>query len=644
MQAASLHSHAKTRLLRRSPLAALVLMAAVFALLLVAAAPRTAWGADYRCTDVHLVAQVETDGSVSIVDQRIFEFEGAERETLKWLYDGFPADSDLVVERVRMAPVDADGALTEEWADLAETTFQLPWRDGGGPSGDAWAYDRFQHRLYAFVENLPGRVMFEVAYRVEGAVVAYDDAADFQWLYVPRDYAVALDNVMAEVVLPVGADDAVRPGDNVYAWGHGPADGAVDIALDGSVTFTDPEVTPALFAEARVLFPVGWLTNLSDEAARANQGNPQYYWTPNYEADWVDRDAYRSIIHVRLIIGLLAVAALVLAGALVVYCRWGRERPPAFTGDYWDDVPDGRLAPAVMGRLWRWNHESPDDMVATVLDMVRRGALTVRRGDDGRPVALVLLPDLAANAAPTPAAGVAEDGAEDTGAEATTEQAEAQAAADQLAQAEGVLDGATLRLLRTLAEGAEEVSVEQLAEFARKSPGDFLRAEQAWQLGLTALVEPYGFFDKGSRRAQRVVLVAAALLAVLAVVSFFTLGWVPAALALAAAAASAVLGNYTMRRSVEGNNIVAHAKALRNWLRDGGAREEPTRPELVIYAYLFGVPEYAEETGTTVSGQPVPAGVSVPVTPAATLGYLAPRLSRALGDALRAAHHRAEVS
>lgn len=613
------------------------------ALLLVAAAPRTAWGADYRCTEVDLVAQVETDGSVSVVDQRIFEFQGPERETLKWLYEGFPDDSDLVVERVRMAPVDAEGALTEEWTDLPEITFQLPWRSGGGPSGDAWAYDRFQHRLYAFVANLPGRVVFEVAYRVDGAVVAYDDAADFQWLYVPRDYAVALDNVTAEVVLPVGADDTVRPGDNVYAWGHGPADGAVDIALDGSVTFTDPEVTPALFAEARVLFPVGWLTNLSDEAARANQGNPQYYWTPNYEADWVDRDAYRTIIHLRLVIGLLALAAVVLVAALLVYYRWGRERPPAFVDDYWDGAPDGRLAPAVMGRLWRWNHESPDDMVATVLDMVRRGALTVRRDDDGRPVALVLLPDLAANAASSPAAGVAEGGVEDAEAEGP-EEAEAQAAADQLAQAEGVLDGATLRLLRTLAEGAEEVSVEQLAEFAHKSPGDFLRAEQAWQLGLTALVEPYGFFDKGSRRAQRVVLVAAALLAVLAVVSFFTLGWLPAVLALAAAAATAVLGNYTMRRSVEGNNIVAHAKALRNWLRDGGVREEPNRPDLVIYAYLFGVPEYAEETGTTASGQPVPAGATVPVTPAATLGYLAPRLSRVLGDALRAAHHRAEVS
>ncbi len=252
-------------------------------------------------------------------------------------------------------------------------------------------------------------------------------------------------------------------------------------------------------------------------------------------------------------------------------------------------------------------------MVATVLDMVRRGALTVRRDDDGRPAALVLLPDLGAR---------------------TTSPAEAEA----------VLDGATLRLLRTLAAGAEELSVGAAAAFARSHPSEFLQAEQAWQLSLTALVEPYCFFDRGSRRAQRVVLLAAALVALLAIVSFFALGWLPALLALAAAGATAVLGNYTMRRSVEGNNIVARAKALRNWLRDGDVRTEIDRPELVIYAYLFGVSEYGEEVGSTVSGQPVAAGILVPATMAATLAYLAPRLSRTLGDALRAAHHRAEVS
>lgn len=70
-------------------------------------------------------------------------------------------------------------------------------------------------------------------------------------------------------------------------------------------------------------------------------------------------------------------AALLLA-ALIVWWRWGRERLPAFRDDYWMNPPADAMAPAVLGRLWRWNHESPDDIVATVLDMVHRGVLEVR--------------------------------------------------------------------------------------------------------------------------------------------------------------------------------------------------------------------------------------------------------------------------
>ena len=87
----------------------------------------------------------------------------------------------------------------------------------------------------------------------DSAIEAFDDAADFQWLYVPQDYDVALADVRAEVVLPVAADDSVKVMENVYAWGHGPADGAVDIRSDGTVIFTDPAVEPTMYAKARVM-------------------------------------------------------------------------------------------------------------------------------------------------------------------------------------------------------------------------------------------------------------------------------------------------------------------------------------------------------------------------------------------------------
>lgn len=583
----------------------------------VLACPAEARAADYQCSQVDLTAVVETDGSVTVTDQRTFEFpgDGEARETLKWLYAGFPEDATVKVKRVRLARVDDAGNVVDEWTKLKSTTFQIPWRGGGRPEADGWAFDRFQDTLYAFVQDLPEKAVVEVTYKVSHAVEAFDDAADFQWLYAPLDYAVDLHQVTAKVILPVAADAVVEPNENVLAWGHGPEDGSVEISQDGSITFTDPTVASSAYAEARVMFPVGWLTNLSDEDRLKNQGSLQYQWTAQYEEGWVDRDAHRVIMRDSLASGLMGACVLLLIVALLVYARWGRERPPSFTDDYWCEVPDTRLSVAEMGRLWRWNHESPDDAVAMTLDLVRRGVVSVQRKGD-RPVALRL-----------PSADEVEGGSfhED--------------------------DRATLRLLGALAEGSDRLTLADLSSFAHQRPQAFLEAVHAWQQGLSRRIETFGFFDNGSRRAQRVLLVLAALLAVAAVLAFLWLGWLPALLTLATAAAVGVLANYTMRRSVQGNEITAHAKALRNWMRDGGwsfaacGLTVEERAELVPYGYLFGVLRFLKPLGESerVRGAEAADEAAAPVDAADELAALAPKLSGAFDDALRVAHHRAEV-
>ena len=77
----------------------ILLLAALAAAVALAApallAPAPAWAADYQCDQVDLTAQVETDGTVTVTDQRIFDFAADETksETLTWLYQGFPSPS-----------------------------------------------------------------------------------------------------------------------------------------------------------------------------------------------------------------------------------------------------------------------------------------------------------------------------------------------------------------------------------------------------------------------------------------------------------------------------------------------------------------------------------------------------------------------
>lgn len=46
------------------------------------------------------------------------------------------------------------------------------------------------------------------------------------------------------------------------AWGHGPLDATVAINGDGTVSYSVPHVNAGSYAEARVVFPVEWLSGI----------------------------------------------------------------------------------------------------------------------------------------------------------------------------------------------------------------------------------------------------------------------------------------------------------------------------------------------------------------------------------------------
>jgi hypothetical protein len=519
----------------------------------------------------------------------VFDSADDTRASLALLYAGCTHDATLAIERVRVAQANEQGDLVGEWTTLPEAAFDISWRSGDGPDTDEWSFDKAERTLHVYGKLPANRVIVEVQYEVEGAITIYDDAADLQWTYVPKDYAVSLENVQAEVVLPLPAGAQVEPMQNVYAWGHGPADGTVDIRSDGTIMFNVPRVSPLQYAEARVMFPVGWLSNLSDEEKRAHQGELQFEYTARYEETWADRAAAAEINKLSLGEVLLGLAALGLVASLILWWRFGREHPPVFKDQYAIDEPAPYLPLAVMARLWRWNHESSRDIVVSVFDMRRRRAanndeeeLPQNQGviDEATAILLERLYELAEGEAPT----AGQKGAEEVVAEMPTE-----------TSAEATAETSAEEVTLSLSQLEPRALSTAVVKAARRAPRPFLEAYVAWQASLTALVEPYHFFDETSRKVQKILLYAAVVMAVLGVLSLIFASKVAGVCALAAALAMGVVGNYVQRRSADGNEIAAHAKALRNWMRDGGWNLEAAeltaceRVRLVDYAFIFRI-------------------------------------------------------
>ncbi len=555
-----------------------VVAALAFLLACCVVAPAQAQAKSYTCPNVNISAQAQTDATLHVVEQRTFDFDGT-FSAVWWQFTGLPWMAEVEVLSMRMAPVNEAGDVIGDWVSLPQVPFDYEWRDEGGPDAAAWSFDEMRDTVYAFFDVTDERITIELDYAVVNGVQPYVDMAEVYWKYVPEGWSVNSENVTLTVALPVPSGVAVKPGENIRAWGHGPLDGAVSIGEDGVVSYSVPLVRAGQFAEARILFPVNWLSNLDPELVAYHQGVHRLDMALEEEAVYADSANTFRMVSLMSLVAAVGICVLMLVIALFLFFRYGREHKPDFTGEYWRDVPEPGMQPAVIGRLWRWNHESPDDLTATIMHLAHRGALRIDRGSY------------------VDAKGE------------TVEDYYLTRVEPQATQLTDPVEQATLKFLFEKASGGlPSLWMGTVRAYGKKHPEDYVEAIEEWQSTLTAETNGQGFFEAKGKRLQVVVFVMAGLMLAAGLVTFsmfknflYLLMFVPTAIALV------FIANQMPRRTVRGNDIVARCKALRNWLRDFSKLDErpPTDVkvwgEFMVYAYLFGVAKQAiEELRKTV--------------------------------------------
>lgn len=546
----------------------------VFAIALIFAlgTPGQAFAKSYDMPKVDITAQAETDGSLHAVEQRTFDFNG-DFTAVWWTFDGLPSNAELKINSMRMARVNEDGVVTGEWQTMSSVPFVLAWRDSGGPDTNAFSFDAPKNTVYAFFNASDEKVTIELDYTVTNGVQAYKDIGELYWKYIGSQWQEASSNVTMTLALPVPQGTQVVPGDNVRAWGHGPLDGTVTVNADGTVTYRVPQVNAGQFAEARVVFPVAWLTNLSTDASKLHANEMRLDQVLSEEKKWADQANRDRMFSLVFVIGCGVICVLLIAWALRAYFKYGKEHKPSFTDEYWRDVPDPHVHPAVIGRLWRWDRESQDDFTATLMHLSHLGAIRIDSGSYDKPKSLgrtEKVDDYYLTRMP--------------------------AVADKITDP---IDRAALDLLfDTVAGGQNSLWFGSIETFGKDNPERFVDELRTWQGVVSAQTNREDFFEAKSKRYQGYLIMLAVVVGIAGLaIGFFMGNFIPLIFMLPTAVALGVIGNYLPRRSVEGNNLVAKCKALRNWLRDFSALDErpPTDVkvwgEFMVYAYLFGIAE-----------------------------------------------------
>ena len=553
---------------RFSIVLALLVSACVAAL---AFTPATATAKEYSMPHVDINMNVTNSGDLHFVEQRQFSFDGS-FTCVWWTLGKLPQNASVKINGVSLQQGDSSDVASQEAHAIEGVPCQTEWRSAGGPGGEAYSWDEAERTLYVFFRASYEDIIATIDYTIVNGISAYDDMGELYWKYVTEGWAVDSDDVTATVTLPVPEGETVVGGENVRAWGHGPANGTVHFQDDGSIVYKVDRVRAGDWVEARVLFPVEWLTKLSDSAKELHAGSTILDSALADEEKWAN-EANAERMMAQLYIGFWCVLSVLLViWAIVMFFRWGKELKPRFTDTYWRDVPDKDLSPAVIGRVMNFNQENSSQFTATLMNLSAKGVLRIDKGSylnkRGKPVEdyyLTLMPE-----------------------------------ALDLVEIDELERKAINLIFGDIARGENQLWMKSIELYGKDHPEKLADKMKSWQGKLTREVENAHLFEEKSDSLQGTMFfIAIAYIVVGLAIWMFNDNLIQMLPILPASIILFAISHFMSRRTTRGAEVAAKSNALKKWLKEFTRLDErpPTDVKVwgqfMVYAYLFGVAEEA---------------------------------------------------
>ncbi|MDI6799788.1 MAG: DUF2207 domain-containing protein [Actinomycetota bacterium] len=418
------------------------------ALILMAGFSPSASAKDYTLPKLDIEIEVEKDGSFSVAEERTFAFDG----TFSWAEYSLPLSYKYEIK---------DFSIQEGGIEYVRSTSSAP---------GTYELDRDQDSFTAkwYFSAKDSEKTFIIKYKILGGVDVYSDFAQFYWKFVGTGWTKPVERFQAVLRLPDGANK-----EEIRAWAHGPLTGEVEIVDGATVSFKVNDLPASTFVEGRVLFPLSLVPE-----AKVDFDEPILNEALAEETEWAE-DA--NILRERAIADLekrrqlesmgLASSIIVSAVGILFYAilwfLFGKEYSPSFDGDYFRELP-AEYPPAVMGYLVKFGHVDTRDMIATLMDLARRGFLTIKEEELTRKILFVIRTEYDYNL-------------------------------KRMVSDTHSLNGYESNLLSFLFDevgNGESVSIEELKDFAKAEPLAFSRFFEEWKKDASLAAKAHGFLER----------------------------------------------------------------------------------------------------------------------------------------------------
>lgn len=315
----------------------------------------------YEIERLDIVANIERDGSLEVEERVIYDIGKINGILYNIDALGYGKFTDLQIF------YEDDGEFKQARNNTApsEGNFTVSVDDG-----------LYKIKLYAPSQN--ERKEFIFRYNLTRGLTVYRDIAQLNRKMVGKEWQNSIGNISVTVNLPENVKK-----DDIYAFGHGPLTGNIEI-LDGkSVRYTLNDYRPGEFLEVNLLFPKNILTSFNPLLMKNKSALKEILDMEGNLAKEANDARKRAIIGFYLgrVVLVLAVAWWLFLVVFIYLKNSKRYKVENEYGEYFRELPDD-YSPSIAGTLVSRNlYPSGRELFAMLLDLVRKGHLKLEEGE-----------------------------------------------------------------------------------------------------------------------------------------------------------------------------------------------------------------------------------------------------------------------
>ena len=320
------------------------------------------FAASFRIEKLDIEANLQKDGSMVVSEAVTYDID-----EINGVYFDIDAKGFGELEYIQVFEDDSTGGFKE----VDSSNYEVSVSD-----------ELYRIKLYS--KNHNNRRTFKFVYKLPEAITVYDDVAQFNRKMVGKEWQQGINYITAKVIIPVSVS---YDNSNILVFGHGPLTGEVD-KEGNTVIYKLNNYYPGDFLEAHILMEPEIFSEYNKSKIVHKDMKQKLLDMEAKLADEANAERDKAIRQQEMINKVFEKPGLIFGvlssiwGALMYYIHVifkRKNKVKNSVGKYLRELPDNS-SPALVGGFMT-NSINDNEILATIVDLVRRKILTLENSD-----------------------------------------------------------------------------------------------------------------------------------------------------------------------------------------------------------------------------------------------------------------------